>query len=693
LPSSPSSLLLLLKNSNIVFSFAALEPYNPKRKTSHLIFFFLCIFYLESKQASKNRTMQMLKRVLLTNKQQSPLLLLLLLLLLLFAALPISSSSSSSNLINNNGGEKTGGADSTPVAVDDSNQAAAQAADVSSQQQLLTLGSDPEYLVAWNNHVVFAADDGIHGKELWIILATTNTNGDGSGSRDAARLLADIRPGFSPSNPSHLVAFPNSFDAAAAAAGSTAAGAAGGGVYFAADNGQQGNELYKTDGTSLGTVLWADMNPGPSSSDPSNFAVIPPVSANNVSTTTTTTTTGDGPTAAATGASLFFAANDGLKGNEPWIILPGGGTTPKLLRDISPDGSSNPGGPPIWFRNALYFAADNIANGQELWRTTGHADTDTSTGSTELWSDIRSSHGSSNPSDFYVFRDQLYFCARGGTGIAGNGDAGRELYVNNGTRLGTKLVSDINQQMPSSSSLSSVGGGGSSSSSSSISGASAAGAAGEGSSSRPSDFCEFQDLLFFAANDGVHGRELFVTDGTETGTRLFADIRSGPASSNPTGLIVFDNKLYFAANDGISGTELWVVQNARPDNANDDAKLFADIFPGPASSNPAWFVVAHPPPVTVVAAAAGEEEQQQQPAGIMMFAANDGVNGRELWAVTSEANVDQPAKAMLWTDINKRVPSSRSNADAMMAPLSSWQSRIRFVATSCMLLGALMSVF
>jgi ELWxxDGT repeat protein len=563
----------------------------------------------------------------------------LMLLLLLFSILsmPEFVSSTSNNL---NGDETTtlGVVDeNTPVAVDDSSNQAASSVATAPMVNLITLGSDPEYLVAWNNHVVFAADDGIHGKELWITTGSSPNSG-------GARLLADIRPGFSHSNPSHLIAFENS-----------------GGVFFAADNGVDGNELFKTDGTTFGTMLWADVNPGPASSNPSDFAIIPGNS----------TLGGDDDSSL---PSLFFAANDGLYGNEPWILPHDAPRTPKLLRDISPDGSSNPGGPPCWFRNALYFAADNIANGVELWRTTGRADTDTSTGSTELWSDIRSSHGSSNPSDFYVYQDQLYFCARGG-GAGGMGDAGRELYVNDGTRLGTKLVRDINQQTSAS------GGGGAS--------ASAATTVGEAaSSSRPSDFCEFQGLLFFAATDGVHGRELFVTDGTEQGTRLFADIRSGPASSNPTGLVVFDNKLYFAANDGISGTELWVIQNARPDNAHDDAKLFADIFPGPTSSNPAWFVV-HQPPV-VVPAEQQEQQQQQQPAAIMMFAANDGVNGRELWAVTA-AKDDQPAKAMMWADINQREPSYRARSDAVAMTAFSWWIPLSLAATCT--LGALMSVF
>ena len=35
------------------------------------------------------------------------------------------------------------------------------------------------------------------------------------------------------------------------------------------------------------------------------------------------------------------------------------------------------------------------------------------------------------------------------------------------------------------------------------------------------------DTLFFAANDGVHGTELWKSDGTEAGTVLVKDINPG----------------------------------------------------------------------------------------------------------------------------------------------------------------------
>ena len=79
----------------------------------------------------------------------------------------------------------------------------------------------------------------------------------------------------------------------------------------------------------------------------------------------------------------------------------------------------------------------------------------------------------------------------------------------------------------------------------------------EGSeSSDPSSMTVFNDKLYFAADDGINGAELWSYDKTN-GAVLIADIRAGSNSSNPNWLLVFKDKLYFAANDGINGIELW----------------------------------------------------------------------------------------------------------------------------------------
>jgi ELWxxDGT repeat protein len=94
------------------------------------------------------------------------------------------------------------------------------------------------------------------------------------------------------------------------------------------------------------------------------------------------------------------------------------------------------------------------------------------------------------------------------------------------------------------------------------------------------NFTQVGSLVFFTANDGTHGQELWVTDGTEQGTELVLDIMPGATSSNITSLLAVGGKLYFAADDGVDGLELWVS-----DGSSFGTHIAADIEPGPTGSS------------------------------------------------------------------------------------------------------------
>jgi ELWxxDGT repeat protein len=117
--------------------------------------------------------------------------------------------------------------------------------------------------------------------------------------------------------------------------------------------------------------------------------------------------------------------------------------------------------------------------------------------------------------------------------------------------------------------------------------------------------------LFFVANDGSNGYELWKSDGTSAGTLLVRDIRPGGFSSGPRWLTNVSGTLFFAANDG-SGHELW-----KSDGTSAGTRLVRDINPGTGPSNPSHLANVN---------------------GILFFQATDGIYGVELWRSDGTSN-------------------------------------------------------
>jgi ELWxxDGT repeat protein len=325
------------------------------------------------------------------------------------------------------------------------------------------------------NQLFFDLDDGVNGGELWVT----------DGTERGTQLVKDIFPGSSRnygeerpngSYPQYLTELNNK-------------------LYFTADDGVNGQELWVSDGTESGTQLVKDINPG------SDYSALTGVV---------------GAGLAKLNNKLYFAANDGVNGQELWVS-DGTESGTQLVKDINLGSNGYDSSTPLFLTevgNKLFFAADDEANGQELWVSDG-----TESG-TQLVKDINPGRFGSDLRFFTELNNKLYFTTDDGN------DYG--LWVSDGTTAGTQLVKDISP----------------------------------GLGARfysPDSFTVLNDkIYFFAGNDDeVNGIELWVSDGTTAGTQLIQDINPGSDGSYPRYLTVVENELFFTAFTDTNGRELF----------------------------------------------------------------------------------------------------------------------------------------
>jgi len=93
--------------------------------------------------------------------------------------------------------------------------------------------------------------------------------------------------------------------------------------------------------------------------------------------------------------------------------------------------------------------------------------------------------------------------------------------------------------------------------------------------SNPSQFTKVGNLVYFVANDSVHGFELWKSDGTVSGTIMVKDVKAGSESSNTFLMGELGNHFYFVADDGVHGWELW-----KTDGTETGTVMVKDINPG-----------------------------------------------------------------------------------------------------------------
>ncbi len=99
-------------------------------------------------------------------------------------------------------------------------------------------------------------------------------------------------------------------------------------------------------------------------------------------------------------------------------------------------------------------------------------------------------------------------------------------------------------------------------------------------SSSPRSLTLSGGTVFFSADDGIGGRELWRSNGTEIGAQQVEDISPGVASSSPGELTDLNGTLFFTATTVLSGTELW-----RSDGSSAGTAPLQDINPVPGASS------------------------------------------------------------------------------------------------------------
>ena len=81
--------------------------------------------------------------------------------------------------------------------------------------------------------------------------------------------------------------------------------------------------------------------------------------------------------------------------------------------------------------------------------------------------------------------------------------------------------------------------------------------------SRPQQLTQWNERIYFVVDDpqGLAGVQVWSTDGTGTGTIMETSFGPEQIGSSPASLFVYNDSLYFTADDGSHGRELWQLSS------------------------------------------------------------------------------------------------------------------------------------
>lgn len=244
----------------------------------------------------------------------------------------------------------------------------------------------------------------------------------------------------------------------------------------------------------------------------------------------------------------YFTRHKEGYGAELWIKHKG---EEKMLKDINPGVNSSY--PSSFYRYGKYliFSATTTKHGRELWISDG------TTQGTMMVCDIVPGEGDSSPYHFTLDGKNLIFITMQ-----------YQLWKTDGTRKGTMMISSSltksawDRTSPVQLHDFIICSGSVQGSNKGTEPVKKEGGRIEiikdiypgPNGSYPYSFIRCGDIILFIADDSVHGRELWRTDGTEKGTRMVKDINPGCADTQILEKAVSNDKLYFISchNDGIS---------------------------------------------------------------------------------------------------------------------------------------------
>ena len=397
--------------------------------------------------------------------------------------------------------------------------------------EITTNGTSSAPLVINDSLLIFYSFTWPTGNELWR----------SDGNFEAETMIADLNPGSNGS----LSLFGRSD---------------GKYTYFLGGGGLQ-NDLYRTDGTAVGTILLKSGIKGFSNlvcmggnayfkvyfqgdtwllktnGTPSGTEIITKIQDQFVTTIPDNLVLFDG-------LLFFLKEND----NESWGLWKTDGSISgtEMIVQLNPPNVGHPHSLTVT-KNRLYFIANDGIDGSELRVSDG------TQGGTYIVSDFSPIGASASINYMTALGKNLLFGCF-------DQDHGTELWISDGSFSGTHLLKDIEP--------------------------------GSISSSPEfvfSQYVHLDSLLFFTAFTADFGKELWQTDGTADGTFMVQDICPGPCDSSPSNLFAFPGHgIFFSAYSSDWGREPWIYDPfntsfVKP-HPEVPGKSFS-IFPNPSNQN------------------------------------------------------------------------------------------------------------